>query len=163
MREDQECRSYVDHLVAEHRRLHLLLKQTRGVMAHSAGPDESPSFAGAQQALTRLRDELQRHFAQEEGGGCMDEAVSRCPRLAGDEQQIEAEHPQILAELDQLIVQSQTLSPTPGHQLLVQQAFERLCQRLCDHERDEDSLLAQGFGVALSGEESSHRPLILDV
>ena len=163
MREDQDCRCYIDHLFAEHRRLHALLKQMRAAIAQSVGPDETPSFAAAQRTLALLHQELAHHFAQEESGGCMDEAVSRCPRLAGEEHRIEGEHSQILAELDQLIAQTKSLPPTHANQLAVQRAFDRLCQRLHDHERAENGLLAQGFGLAASGDESAQRPLILDV
>jgi len=84
MHDDQECRCYVDHLIAEHRRLHALLRHMRAEIAHSVSPDEQPSFNGVARVLARLREELEQHFAQEEGGGCLDEAVSRCPRLAGE-------------------------------------------------------------------------------
>lgn len=163
MREDPECRCYVDHLIAEHRRLHSLLRQMRSEMAHSVEPDEQPSFAGVQRVLTRLRQELAQHFAEEEGGGCLDEAVSRCPRLAGEAKRIENEHPQILAELNGLIAQSQTLPPTHPNQLALQREFDRLCQQLRQHEKAESVLLSQGFGVTVNGDESRHTALTMDV
>jgi iron-sulfur cluster repair protein YtfE (RIC family) len=163
MRDDPECRCYVNHLIAEHRRLHSLLRHLRVEMAHSLGPDEQPSFAGVQQVLTRLRRELQQHFAEEDAGGCLDEAVSRCPRLAGEAKRIEAEHPQILAELDRLIAQSQTLPPTHPNQLALQREFDRLCQQLREHEKAENTLLSLGFGVTVNGDESGHAALTMDV
>jgi iron-sulfur cluster repair protein YtfE (RIC family) len=163
MRDDQECRCYVDHLIAEHRRLRSLLRQMRAEIAHSVGPDELPSFAGVARVLSRLREELEQHFAQEEGGGCLDEAVSRCPRLAGEEKRIEAEHPQILAEIDRLVAQTKTLPPTHPNQLTVQREFDTLCHQLRDHEKAENTLLAQGFGVPVNGDDVGQKPLILDV
>jgi iron-sulfur cluster repair protein YtfE (RIC family) len=163
MRDDPDCRCYVNHLIAEHRRLHSLLRQLRVAIAHSVGPDEQPSFAGMQRALARLREELEQHFAQEESGGCLDEAVSRCPRLAGEATRIEAEHPQILAEIDRLIAQTQTLPPTHPNQLAAQREFDRLCEQLREHERAENTLLAQGFGVNVNSDESGHTALTMDV
>ena len=163
MRDDQECRCYVDHLIAEHRRLHSLLRQMRAEIAHSVVPDEQPSFNGVARVLARLREELEQHFAQEEGGGCLDEAVSRCPRLAGEAKRIEAEHSQVLAEIDRLVAQTHKLPPTHPNQLALQREFDRLYQKLREHERAENTLLAQGFGVNVNGDENGHKPLILDV
>jgi hypothetical protein len=162
MRDDPDCRCYINHLIAEHRRLHALLRQMRVEMAHSLGPDEQPSFVGVRRVLTRLHEELQQHFAQEEGGGCLDEAVSRCPRLSGEAKRIEAEHPQILAELDRLIARSQTSPPTFPNQVALQREFDRLCQQLCQHEKAENALLAQGFGVNVNGDETGHTALTMD-
>jgi len=162
MRDDPDCRCYVSHLIAEHRRLHVLLRHLRMEMAHSLAPDEQPSFAGVQRVLTKLRQELKHHFAQEDAGGCLDEAVSRCPRLAGEAQRIEAEHPQILAELDRLITQSQKSPPTHPNQLALQHEFDRLCQQLREHEKAENTLLSQGFGVTVNGDESGQAALTMD-
>jgi len=45
----------------------------------------------------------------------------------------------------------------------LQREFDRLCQKLRDHEKAENTLLAQGFGVNVNGDENGHKPLILDV
>jgi hemerythrin HHE cation binding domain-containing protein len=161
MRDDQESRCYVDHLVAEHRRLHMLVRQMRAAIAQSVGPDERPSFDEVRRVLTRLRDELKHHFAQEDDGGCLDEAVSRCPRLAGEAQRIEAEHPQLLAEISRLLDEAQSLPPTHQNQIAVQRSFGQFCEELRAHERAENALLACGFGMNVNGDESAS-PLMMD-
>jgi hemerythrin len=162
MRDDIECRCYVDHLIAEHRRLHKLLRQTRSAIVSSLEPDVEPSFAEIARVLARLRGELEQHFAQEERGGCLEEAVSRCPRLATEAKRIEAEHPQILADLDRLLSDAQELPPTRPNQLAIQHAYDRLHQRLRIHEKAENNLLAQGFGVVVNGEENGQTTLLFD-
>lgn len=163
MRDDHECRCYVDHLVAEHRRLHMLLRQMRAAIAQSVGPDEQPSFGEVTRVVKRLRDELKEHFAEEDGGGCLEEAVSRCPRLAGEAARIEKEHPQLLAGIERLLSAVQTLPPTHPNQVAVQQKFDELCNELRAHERAESALLAQGFGMSVNGDESGKPALMLDV
>lgn len=160
MYENCECRCYVDHLIAEHRRLHKLLRQMRAAIVRSVQIDSDPSFDELLQILARLRDELEQHFAQEAAGGCLEEAVSRCPRLAPEAQRIEAEHPQILTDLDRLINEAQTLQPTAQNQVAIQREFDSLYQRLRAHEKAENNVLAQGFGVAVNGEENE-RPTSL--
>src|SRR6187431_766552 len=100
MRDEVTCRSYVDHLVAEHRRLHVMLREMRNAIVRSVEPGEDPSFARVVQILKQLYAELKQHFAGEDAGGCLEEAVSRCPRLSTDAKRIEAEHPAILAEVN---------------------------------------------------------------
>jgi len=155
MFDDQECGSYVNHLISEHRRLHTVLRQMRAAITQSLGSAEQPSFAEVTQILDRLRQELEHHFAQEEGGGCLDEAVSRCPRLAGEAKRIEAEHPMLLADVSRLSEEAKTLPPSPENQTVIQDEFDKLCQRLRTHEKAENVLLAQGFGMTVNGEENS--------
>ena len=162
MRDDPECRCYVDHLIAEHRRLHALVRQTHAAMARSIGPDEQ-SFAEVRRVLNRLRMELVHHFAEEEDGGCLEEAVSRCPRLAPEAHLIEADHGQILSALDRLVAQFQAEPPTPTRQLALQRDLGELCRHLREHEHAENQLLAQGFGINVNGEENEQPALMLDV
>jgi hypothetical protein len=162
MRDELNTRCYVNHLLAEHRRLHFLQRQMRTAVGGSVGPDEQPSFAGVVQALVRLREELTRHFAEEEGGGCLDEAVSRCPSLSGDEQRITDEHPQLLAALDRLIEQARTQPPTHQTQLAIEREFDRICEQLRQHEQAENALLSRAFGVGINGDDCVPAPLTLD-
>src|SRR5262245_4183309 len=102
MRDDHENRCYINHLVAEHRRVHTMLKQTRAAIVRSVQPDNRPTFVDIVRVLERLRGELAAHFKEEENGGCLDEAVSRCPSLSGEEHRIEGEHGEILTEIERL-------------------------------------------------------------
>lgn len=163
MRTDDECRCYINHIVAQHRRLHAMLREMRDAIVGSVQPDETPSFGRIVRVLVKLREELEQHFAQEEGGGCLDEAVSRCPSLSSEVKRIEAEHPKILAQLDGLIHQAQSLLPTPQNQLALQRAFDQLCRDLQQHETAENRLLAQGFGIQPNGDVTEFTPLIHDV
>jgi iron-sulfur cluster repair protein YtfE (RIC family) len=153
MRDYEECRPYIEHVLAEHRRLHQMLGSMRQAIVHSVGPDGDASFAEVTRILRRLRDELSHHFAEEDAGGCMDEAVCRCPRLAGEEKRIAAEHPAILAQLDRLI-EGTTKSPANlRNQMALQHQFKDLCEQLYAHERAENHLLQEGFGATVNGDE----------
>jgi iron-sulfur cluster repair protein YtfE (RIC family) len=163
VRTDDECHSYINHIVAQHRRLNAMLRQMRNAILESVQPDEKPSFTVIARILGQLREELEHHFAQEEAGGCLDEAVSRCPALSGEVKRIEAEHPEILAKLDNLMHQARSLSPTPQSQVALQQAFDQLHRQLQKHEAAENRLLAQGFGVQPNGGDANYTPLIHDM
>jgi hemerythrin len=146
-----ECRVYVDHLLAEHRRLHRMLREAR--IAVRAGDPGEKSIDHIVQVLRNVRQELQQHFAEEEAGGCLEEAVSFCPRLSGELRRIEAEHPEMLNEIDRLIAQALDSEPTVDSRLALENAFDELCHQLHAHEAAENELLRQGFGTNVNGHE----------
>ena len=86
-------------------------------------------------------------------GGCLDEAVSRCPRLSGEEKRIEAEHPQILARIDRLIAQLRSQPTAESNRLAMQKELHELSECLLGHEEAEDRLLQEAFGESVNGYE----------
>jgi hypothetical protein len=157
-----ECQTYVDHLLAEHRRLHTLLRLARSAVLQSGGPDRDATTDDILRLLQRIRDELMRHFAEEEAGGCLEEAVSRCPRLSAQAGRIQAEHPELLAELDAVIAHAADCDQTVQSRLAFERHFDSLCERLHAHEAAENDLLRQGFGANVNGGQSDQTSLALD-
>src|SRR5262245_36051024 len=103
MRTFEECRCYVDHLIAEHRRLHRMLRLAGSSIRPAPGTGRIATRAEVLKVLRDVREELAHHFAQEEEGGCLDEAVSCCPSLSPEAHRIEAEHHRLLECIDRLI------------------------------------------------------------
>jgi hypothetical protein len=163
MRTDDEARCYLNHLLAQHRRLHLMLRQMREAILESVQPDETPSFAEITRTLKKLREEMAKHFAEEEAGGCLNEAVTRCPALSSEAKRIEGEHPLILQRIDSLIEQAETLKPIPQNQYAIQRLFDVMYRQLQDHEAAENRLLAQGFGKPIDEDEADQPTLIFDI
>lgn len=162
MRDYEECRPYIDHLQAEHRRLHHMIQQARGAVIQSGGPDHDASVADILRILRNMREELAHHFAEEEAGGCMDEAVSRCPRLAAEVQRIEAEHPELLAQLDGLIVEAADVEKSVKHRVAFENAFDNLSRQIHAHEAAENAILRQGFGSNVNGEDTGTTAVIVE-
>jgi iron-sulfur cluster repair protein YtfE (RIC family) len=155
MRDYEECRTYIDHLAAEHRRLHNMIRNARFAMIHSAGADHDATPADVNRVLTQMRDELAHHFREEEGGGCMDEAVSRCPRLSGDVRRIESEHPELLARLDALIVAAADIEKSVRHRVEFEADLDNFCRQICAHEAAENEILRQAFGYNVNGDNGT--------
>lgn len=149
MRNYDECKTYVDYLVAEHRRLHRLLLHARKTIAASADEGAVDWRGKVVQVLRDLRATLHCHFLEEEGGGCLDEAVSFQPHLSADVKRIEAEHPRLLAEVDRLIAQAKDGGTTPAEHLALTNAFDELCRELHTHEAAENEVLRRGFGTGI--------------
>jgi hemerythrin len=157
-----ECRCYVEHLLAEHRRLHGLLRSVRTTIVESRGPDGDVSSADIVRALRQLREELKHHFIEEEAGGCLDEAVSRCPRLSAEDRRIEAEHPRLLEGVDRLIAQALDSDESVEKRVALGMAFDELRRHLESHEAAENTLLRQAFGTNFNGDEYPQPTLIQD-
>jgi len=153
MRTYDECRCYVDHLIAEHRRLHRMLRSARSAMIHASSPDHDATTADIVRMLRQVRDELAHHFAEEEEGGCLDEAVSHCPTLSADSRRIEAEHPQLLESIDRLIAQAMDCDQSMEQRIELERGFDELCSQLNAHEAAENILLRKGFGANLNGSD----------
>src|SRR6478609_1685585 len=154
MRDYNECQCYVEHLIAEHRRLHRMLRLAHAAIVASGGPDRDATCADIVRVLRQVREELEHHFAQEESGGCLEEAVSRCPGLSVEAKRIEVEHPQLLENVDRLIAQALDCDQSLENRLCLERGFDELCRQLDAHERAENALLRKGFGVNVNGDEN---------
>lgn len=154
MRNDEETGCYVNHLVAQHKRLHGILRDMRRAIVASLHQGDSPTFSTIDPLLVRMRDEVASHFREEEAGGCLDEAVSRCPSLSSTARRIEAEHPHLLEQIDRLCEKARSLPPTPPNQEAIQCDVDTLTRELLAHEAAENRLLAQGFGNLVNGEDA---------
>lgn len=159
MRDYEDCRPYVQHVYAEHRRLHRMLQEARAAIRQCSPEERNPRIL---EVLRRIRSELQQHFAEEEGGGCMDEAVCRCPSLGGELHRIEEEHPELLAACDRLIARALDAGPSVEDHTALTREFDDLCHQLHAHEAAENELLAKGFGSTGTLDENGHVPLIVD-
>lgn len=161
MRDYDECLPYVNHLVAEHRRMHGMLHQARTSILQSGGPDRDASVDDIVSALRHIRSELAHHFGEEEAGGCLDEAVCHCPRLAAEAKRIEAEHPVLLAEIDRLIAEALDSEQSVANRISMERDFEHLYRQLCAHEAAENAILRQAFGMNVNGGEFEN-PVVHD-
>jgi hemerythrin len=152
MCDNAESKIYVNHVLVEHRRLHSMLHKARRAIEQTSGPDRDVTLQQVAAILRQVRNELAHHFAEEEAGGCLEEAVSRCPRLATALKEIEREHPALLTEVDRLIAMAEDGPADLQHRIMIEREFDELCTQLHAHEAAEYAVLRDGFGVA-NGDE----------
>jgi hypothetical protein len=133
----QESISFAVHLRAEHRRLH------RSVL--EAVHESHGSVSVLADRLRQLRDELERHFREEDEGGCLEEAVSRCPAVADQAMWVAWEHPLLLGELDGLIHQLEDRERVSD---AWREDFLRLTKKLTAHEEAEDRIMSRALGIS---------------
>ena len=142
------------HVLAEHRDLFHLMHSVQSRFA-AAGPPSPERRADVLESLHHLREHLSDHFAQEELGGFLEEAVTRMPRLSAAVRSIVAQHPALLAELDGVIEQL-TIVKNSGKSAAEAQswsgavhAFETFAAHMAAHERSENTVVQEGYNEDL--------------
>ncbi|MGE0605843.1 MAG: hemerythrin domain-containing protein [Pirellulales bacterium] len=148
MKPDAECRSYIEHLHAEHRRIQRMIgdvQQAIAAWAEAGSPHGRLDELAAR--LADLQSELQHHFIEEEAGGCLEESLSHNPSLSDDVKAALLEHPTLLQSLAEIAdrLQDPASAKAPRE---VQAMFDALATRLRMHEAAEERVLRRGFGAA---------------
>jgi hemerythrin-like domain-containing protein len=140
--------AYVTHLRTEHRRLraclHRIEQQWLLDIERPRRTDDIPRVIDSLEALCA---ELAHHFAEEESGGCLEEAVSHRPNLSGEANRLRCEHTELVGRLQGLIARLRLL-PRPGESIdRVGEDFRRFADDLRAHQAGENRVLEQSFGI----------------
>jgi hypothetical protein len=136
------------HVLAEHRDLFNLMLSVRSTFAADA-PPTAERHTALLACLKELRRHLAEHFAQEERGGFLEEAVSRMPRLSPAVRSILGQHPALLAELDVLIQDLESAPAGATAWTRADQAFEVFSAHMTAHERGENAVVQEGYNEDL--------------
>ncbi|WP_425616684.1 hypothetical protein NA78x_000337 [Anatilimnocola sp. NA78] len=145
MSDHEECRAYWDHVQLQHRHMQQLLDKLRSLVVGAKGC--SFAFDDAKQLLGDLADQLARHIAEEEGGGCVEEAVCRCPRLSSEARDLKAQQPRLQAAIERITAKFEGRNRLGTCSYMVEQEIQQLAADLRLYEEAERTLLAEAFGV----------------
>lgn len=135
--ECDRCNAYMQHMESEHHQLNSELTMLHAML------DKPKSRIGVVAELEKLRAKLASHFHEEEEGGCLEEAVCRCPSLAHEVSLIEAEHRDLLKQVDAMLARERANHATTTAE------FEGFMHAIERHEAAEDHVLQHGLNVAV--------------
>lgn len=138
---------YLEQALTEHRDLHRFLDEIRllfDVSAEDATPDR---LTFGREALCELQSRLQAHFAQEEEGGYLDEAVSRLPAISRQAAILQRQHGEFAALADRLVTLCGQSATSKQNWPQFKEALKDFTKKLEAHERAEDALLTRAFNV----------------
>ena len=145
-----DCGAYLEHLQAEHHRLNCSLLEIRHRFAElDRGTQPQDALSDLIEHLENLLNELKSHFAEEEGGECLEEAAARCPSLGPQTKELMGQHAQLVQELEQLLA---AMKGETANSVAWQKQFEAFAIHLKAHECAENRLLQMGFG----GDAAAH-------
>jgi iron-sulfur cluster repair protein YtfE (RIC family) len=147
MRDLSDCLPYVRHMRMAHRRQNEALRAINGLLTELELPESAKAAARLVESLQALRADLAFHFAEEESGGCVEEAVIRCPGLSPDARRAGAQHRLLLNHLNGVLQRMQELSPQSGCVAPIREVFQQFAVALKEHENAEERILQAGFGV----------------
>lgn len=136
------------HVLAEHQDLFNRLTAARRAFAGETPPPPD-QFAGLRDCLQSLREYLGTHFAQEERGGFLEEAVARMPRLGSAVSGLVAQHPVLLTELDGIIASLPSSLESAAAWQHVGKAYADFAARIAAHERRENAVVQEGYNEDL--------------
>jgi len=145
----QEIMSYVQRLFGEHRRLKKLVDVIREDLAGCNFLEETDSRQNLIRDLEQLHGELTRHFAEEDEGACIEEAVSRNPSVAAQADRLEGDHEMLLDRLREIVETFKTLVPSSAAAKDVAAIFDEFADALLAHETAENRIMERGFNVDL--------------
>jgi hypothetical protein len=143
--EHDECRAYMDHIRLQHRQMQQLIERLRPLVHGAAGCESA--FDDAKLLVGDLADHFARHVAEEEGGGCLEEAVCRCPRFATQARDVTEQFPRIQAAINRLAAKFTGCECLGSSSRMVEQELEQLARDLSQLESDERHLLREAFGT----------------
>lgn len=91
----------------------------------------------ARQAVTSLREELERHFEREESDGYLQEVLSRAPERAKAAAKLQGDHSRMRGELAKLLATVLVARSRDA----AREELETFLAGLADHERREHELV----------------------
>ena len=141
-----EVNPFYVQALAEHRELHAAIEQIRRLLDSGlSGADVGQRAVNAAHAVLNLRDQLQRHFDQEEGGGYLEEAVTRLPQIAPQATILQRQHHEFLDLANAMLAAAETGDSATSVLLKLKTDFESFAKRLEAHEAAENKLLERAF------------------
>ncbi len=150
MNANQDCLAYAEHLQAEHRELHQRLRGMQAELNKVQDQLIDESLLPKMREISeQLRQDLTRHFAEEDNEGCMDYAASRMPTLAAEARALENEHPLLLAQLGRLIRDLNGAKPNELSVAAIKQQFDAFVVKLLAHEARENRVVQRGFNMEI--------------
>lgn len=140
--------AYVDHMQSEHLKLDQLIRRTLASVPTWEELDAADWLARMKNGLVQIHIELAHHFRDEEQGGCLEEAVARCPKLSAEVQRIESHHDELLSRLSDLIDRCQCGGKLTAQQSrALEQELRQVVRELRSHEALENKIMQEGFGM----------------
>ena len=133
----------------EHGELHELLSATRSKFAECILAPAEEKTGCIVKTLDKLRGHVAEHFAREEAGGWLEEAIIRAPHLAHAATELEHEHKPLLERADRLLLNARGMSLQSEELERVRAEYEEFTAALLHHEAREERLLEKGFNEDL--------------
>ncbi len=132
--------------VSEHEHLHAAVDRIHeSLVSYSATAVDAAAIESVRRQIAALREQLQKHFAQEELGGYLEEALTRSPVLAPQASVLQRQHAEFLTLASQMLSDAVCCDPPHVTWERLKSDYELFAKRLKGHEAAENRLLQRAF------------------
>jgi hypothetical protein len=138
---------FYSKVLAEHRELNSLLVSVEDRLNRALGadPNGNPMWIELTERLKSLRDYLEHHFAEEEEGGVLEEAMCRLPRLCPRAAALERQHGELRKQMARIVEQAERCGCSAERRQAVARDFSRFAYALRAHEAAENCIAEEAF------------------
>jgi hypothetical protein len=145
-----EMNPFYVQAVAEHRELHAAVELIRkSLVARNEQEVDAKDVKLALCEIRCLRDKLDRHFAQEEEGGYLEEAVGRLPQVAPQADNLQRQHGALLKLANLMLADAEAEKDAAHAWRKLRTDYDAFAKRLHAHEAAENVLLQRAFNEDL--------------
>ena len=144
-----EANPFYVQAVSEHRELHAAVDRIRRLLDAPLDDATRERAVDARHSLLVLRDQLARHFAQEEAGGYLEEAIVRLPQIAPQAKVLQRQHRDFLDRANAMLADAETGDSAANALLKLKADYVAFAKRLEAHEAAENVLLQRAFNEDL--------------
>jgi hypothetical protein len=147
----EEALAFAAAFEAEHREMRQLVHALRDAVNRNR-PWSREVAREAVHAVEAMQTHLRHHFAQEEAGGYLEQALAMAPRFNDEAQVLLAQHASMLKLIDQVDQVAQGAIEDAELWPQVKLQVKELLRKLLAHESAENRIVQQAFNVGIEAE-----------
>jgi hypothetical protein len=147
----EEALAFAAAFEAEHREMRRLVRGLREAVNRNR-PWSREVAQGALRAVEAMRVHLHHHFAQEEAGGYLEQALAMAPRFNDEAQVLLAQHGAMLRYVDEVVEVAQGAVEDAELWPQLKLQVKNLLRQLVAHESAENRIVQQAFNVGIEVE-----------
>jgi hypothetical protein len=140
--------AFVAAFGAEHQELRRLVQSLHETLGGER-PWSREASAESARILGALLAHLKRHFAQEEAGGYLEEALALAPRFTNDAARLLRQHPQLLEATRQTCKTAERAGGEPAVWPQLKDELQSLLKDLMGHEGAENRIVQAAFNTGV--------------
>ncbi len=145
---DEIYQAYVTAFGAEHHELRRLVHALDQALRKER-PWSRGAATKAVELLAELHAHLEHHFAQEEEGGYLEEALTLAPRFSTEAAELLRQHPQMLDKMRLVRKTADRAVRERAAWPQLKQELHELIKGLTAHEGSENKIVQQAFNTGL--------------
>jgi hypothetical protein len=150
MKSVSEAEPFLQMALDEHQELHHQVDEINHMFRSPPAEITADKLRALQARMLTLRNNVNKHFRQEEEGGYLEEAICRAPSIAPKADLLQKQHAELLVLIDRVIAAPHVVDAPADVWYKLEREFVAFGKRLLAHERAENALLAKAFNVDLS-------------